>query len=60
MVSELERGEDFKTSPLFSQEIGQYHVQTVNFRASKKFLSIAEIGCLKHEESGDESTGIIL
>jgi integrase len=26
-------GEYLKTSPLFSREIGQYHLQTVNFRA---------------------------
>ena len=43
MVSELERGEDPKTSPFFGLEIEQYHVQTVNFQASKKALSIAEI-----------------
>ena len=43
MVSELERGEACKTSPFFGREIGQYHVQTVNFRASKKAPSIAAI-----------------
>jgi hypothetical protein len=43
MVKELERGEDFKLSPIFGVKIGQYHLQIVNFRASKKFLSIAEI-----------------
>lgn len=43
MVSELERDEASRTSPLFGREIGQYHVQTVNFRASKKDSSIAEI-----------------
>ena len=43
MVSELERGEGLKTSPFFGREIGQYHVQTVNFRASKKDPSIAAI-----------------
>ena len=43
MVRELERGEGLKTSPFFGREIGQYHVQTVNFRASKKAPSIAEI-----------------
>jgi len=43
MASELERGEGLKTSPFFGREIGQYHVQTVNFRASKKAPSIADI-----------------
>jgi hypothetical protein len=43
MVRELGRGEVFKASPLWGREIGQYHVQTVNFRASKKDLSIADI-----------------
>jgi hypothetical protein len=43
MVSELKRGEVFKASSLFGREIRQYDVQTVNFRASKKFLSIAAI-----------------
>ena len=43
MVSELERGEAFKTSPLFGREIGQYHIQIVNLRASKKAPSIADI-----------------
>jgi hypothetical protein len=42
MASELERGEGLKTSPFFGREIGQYHVQTVNFRASKKAPSIAD------------------
>jgi len=43
MLSELERGEASETSPFFGREIVQYHVQTVNFRASKKDPSIAEI-----------------
>ena len=43
MVSELGSGEDSKTSPFSGGEIEQYHVQTVNFQASKKALSIAEI-----------------
>jgi hypothetical protein len=42
MVRELGRGEVLKTSPFFGREIGQYHVQTVNFGASKKAPSIAE------------------
>ena len=46
MVSELERGEVFKTSPLSRREIGQYHIQIVNFRASKKAPSIAEIATI--------------
>jgi hypothetical protein len=43
MVRELVRDKDFKTLPLFSKELGQYDVQTVNFRASKKDPSIAAI-----------------
>jgi hypothetical protein len=43
MVRESEGGEDFKTSPLFSREMGQYDVKTVNFQASKKDPSIADI-----------------
>jgi len=43
MVSESKRGEDFKASPLFWREIAQYHLQTVNFRASKKTPLIAAI-----------------
>jgi hypothetical protein len=43
MVRELKWGEVFKLSPLFPEEMGQYDIQTVNFRTSKKFLSIAAI-----------------
>ena len=43
MVRESEGGEDFKTSPLFSREMEQYDVKTVNFQASKKDPSIAGI-----------------
>jgi hypothetical protein len=42
MVRELERGEDFKTSPLLGREIGQDHIQTVHFQASEKAPSMAD------------------
>jgi hypothetical protein len=35
-VSELKKGEAFETSPFLLREIAQYHIQTVNFQASKK------------------------
>jgi hypothetical protein len=44
MVRELKGGEVFNSHPLFSGEMAQYDVQTLNFWPSEKFLSIADIG----------------
>jgi len=38
------RGEELKTSPLFSSKTKQYYVQTVGFWSLKNTTSIAAIG----------------
>jgi hypothetical protein len=48
MVRNLEGVRSSNPHPLFSGDMAQYHIQTVNFRTSKKDLSIAAICALKN------------
>ncbi len=58
--NELERGEDLITSPFFRREIGQYHLQTVNFGASKKDRSIAVIAAWEGRDNHEVQHKVVV